>query len=238
MGIIRTIDQGIRSVIFALFWWLIDPLDKDRLLGQIKDTIERSIDINNPEKTISPDNFEIQVNNKVFIKHAHSNKQLEAVLADHIQRYVADNDYELFRPRITVQILSSATMSKRKADIRCWFSSEETSPAIAQAVSRLHLEVIAGEGKGLRWELTPGNTYKIGRSSTANICLPFDNISKTQATLYYLDPDKITLVDEGSANGTYIDDETERISGSRALSVGTKINLCKMDPVILTLSSG
>ncbi len=238
MGIIRAIDQGIRSLIFAFFWWVIDPLDKDRLLGQIKDAIERSIDINNPEKTIAPDNFEIQVNNKVFIKHAHSNKQLEAVLSDYIQRYVADNDYELLRPRVTVQILSSATLSKRKADVRCWFSSAETSADTTEADSRLRLEVTAGEGKGLRWELTPGNTYRIGRSSSANICLPFDNISKTQATLYYLGADKITLVDEGSANGTFIDDETRRISGSRALTVGTKIRFCKMDPVILTLSTG
>ncbi|PWG73429.1 hypothetical protein DF186_23125, partial [Enterococcus hirae] len=80
------------------------------------DSIERNLDVNNPDKIIAPDNFEILVNNKMFIKHAHSIKKLESILADKVQHYVADMDYEMNQPRVSVQIISSATLSKRKVD--------------------------------------------------------------------------------------------------------------------------
>lgn len=236
MGFVSAIDQGVRKLLFSLFWWFIDPLDKERLLGQLKDTIERNLDVNNPDIIIAPDSFEILVNNKIFIKHAHSVGKLESVLCDHLQRYAADRDYELSKPRISLQILSSATLSRHKADIRCWFATERETSSEPDG-TELRLQVVAGEGEGLGWNLTPGQTYKIGRLSSANICLPFDKISKSQATLYFVSDDEISIVDENSANGTYIDDEDERITGSRKLQVGSKIRFCKLDPIILTISA-
>jgi len=237
MSAIRSIDQSIRTLVFSIFWWLVDSLDKDRVFGQLKDSIERNLDVNNPNKIVAPDNYEILVNNKVFIKHAHSIKKLESVLSDLIQKYVADNDYELHQPRVNLRILSSATISRRKADIRCWFSAEESlREHAAESQATYVLQITQGDGQGQRWSLVPGNTYKIGRASTAEICLPFERISKTHATLYFLSDNKLTIVDEGSGNGTFVDDEQTRIVGSRELSPGSKVRLCSVDSITLTFS--
>lgn len=237
MSAIRAIDQGVKKVVFSLFWWFINPLEKDRLFNQITDEIERRIDVTNPRKILAPDSFEVLVNNTVFIKHAHAIKTLESVLKDRLQQYVADRDYELNRPRIQLQILSSATISKRKAEIRCWFSAaDEHADAAAPKAARFELKVVDGEGAGTSWPLMPGNTYKIGRHPASHICLPHDKISKHHATLYCVSENAITIVDEGSANGTFIADEPERIQGSREIKVGDKIRFCKRDPIIVTLA--
>ncbi len=206
-------------------------------MGQLIDAIERNLDVNNPDKTISPDCFEVLINNQVFITHAQAVKNLEKVLATQVQRYVADSDYELMQPRVSLHILSSATLSKRKTDIRCWFSSEDALADSITPSAKYQLKVVSGEGRGMDWALTPGNTYKIGRLSSADISLPFDNISKTQATLYFVSEDNIVIVDEGSANGTFIDDEQEQIQGSRDLKFGSKIQFCQIDPIVLTLAA-
>ncbi|MFQ5649888.1 MAG: FhaA domain-containing protein [bacterium] len=236
MSAIQTIDQGIRRIVFSLFWWFIDPLEKDRLFGEIADKLERNLDATNPEHVVAPDNFEVLVNNTVFIRHAHSIATLESVLKQRLQKYVADQDYELNQPRIKLQILSSATISKRKSDISCWFSEKENEAEPATSGKGFLLEVVDGDGQGSCWNLEPGKTYKIGRHSSSNICLPFDNISKHHATLYFVAEDTITIVDEGSANGTFIDDEPDRINGSRRLKIGDKIRFCQRDPIILTFS--
>ncbi len=234
MRVIKTIDHGIRKIIFSIFWWFIDPLDQERLYGELTDVLERNLDENNPDYLTAPDNFEVSVNNTVFIKHSHAIKKLETSLQERLQKYVANKDYELPHPRIKIQIASSATISRHKADIRCWFSQEDAE--VLQGNKKFTLKVVQGEGKGLTWNLIPGNTYKIGRISTSNICLPFENISKTQATLYFISDSKITIVDEGSANGTFINDEDNPLKGSRELTVDSKIQFCKLDPIILTLS--
>jgi len=237
MSAITRIDQGIKSLIFSLFWFFIDPVEKDRLVGQLKDTIERNLDVNNPDKIAAPDNFEIVVNNKIFIKHAHAIKKLESILADKVLQFVADKDYEMNRPRVKVQILSSATISKRKVDIRCWFSDEESEGHAPTATTRYQLKVVDGDAKGKTWDLIPGKTYKIGRHSSADICLPFDKISKNQASLHFVSENKITIADDGSANGTFLNDEEKRIAGSREIKIGGKIRFCKRDPIIVTLQT-
>lgn len=236
MGLIKAIDHSIRKVIFSLFWWFIDPLDPERLFGELTDVMDRNLDENNPDRLVAPDNFDVLVNNAVFIKRAHSINKLESYIKDRLQKYVAERDYELPRPRINVQIISSATISKHKADIRCWFSPEETEVEQKKDKKIIRLKIIEGEGKSSTWKLKPGNTYSIGRIATANICLPYKNISKNQATLYFIDDNNIKIVDEGSANGTFINDEEDRIKGSRELKIGDKIKFCKLAPIILTLS--
>jgi len=235
MGLINTVDHLINKFIFSLFWFFIDPLDRERLFNQLKDTMDRNVDASNPYKLIAPDNYEILINNKIFIKHAHSIAKLETVLIDRLQRYTADIDYELQQPRIKLQILSSATISRHKSDIRCWFSSGEDKTDAATDHKRYQLTVIEGEGKGTSWEIAPGNTYQIGRISTADICLPYDNISKNQATLFFVSENDITIVDEGSANGTFIDDVPELIKGSHEIKIGSKIQFCQLNPIVLTL---
>lgn len=236
MGLIKTIDHGLRKVIFSLFWWFIDPLEQDRLYGELVDTLERNLDANHPEKLLAPDNYDVLVNNKIFIKHAHSIRKLETYLQDRLQKYAADRDYELPQPRVKIRILSSATISRHKADIRCWFSEEEVVEPVKKSHKTYQLKVIQGNNKGTVWPLEPGNTYKIGRISTADIRLPYEKISKHHATLYFMADDRITIVDEGSANGTFIDDEEEAIKGSREVHIGSKIQFCKLDPIVLSLT--
>lgn len=237
MSLIKTVDHAIRKGIFSVFWWFINPLDPERLYGQLTDAMDRNLDENNPERLVAPDNFDVLVNNTVLIKHAHSIKKLEANMKDRLQKYVAGKDYELPQPSIKLQIISSATISKHKADIRCWFSPEELEAEQRRDKKIIRLKIIEGQGKGSSWKLKPGNAYSIGRISTANICLPYDNISKNQATLYFTSEANIKIVDEGSANGTFINDEKERIKGSRELRLGDKIQFCKLDPIIMTLSA-
>lgn len=237
MSVITRIDQIIKNGIFSLFWWFMDPLEAERLYGQLTDQMDRNLDPNHPNRLLAPDNFDVSVNNTVFIKHAHAIKKLESSLQDRLQRYVADKDYELPQSRIKLQIISSATISKHKVEIRARFSAEGEQHQPVDSVHKgLHLKVIEGQGKGQTWPITPGKTYTIGRVSTAEICLPFDNISKKQATLYFIQDDKITIVDEGSANGTFINDAEEAIKGSLELKLGDKIKFCKTNPVVMTLS--
>jgi len=236
MAIIKTIDHGIRKMLFSLFWWFIDPLEQERLYGELTDAMERNLDASNPDRLMAPDHFDVSVNNTVFIKHAHAINKLESVLVDRLQKHVAEHDYELAQPKISLQIISSATISKHKADIRCLFSTDENDLTRAGTLPSYALTVTDGEGKGSSWQLLPGNTYKIGRISSSDICLPYDNISKTQATLYFVNENNITVVDEGSANGTFINNEDTPIQGSRELRLGDKIRLCKLNPVVLTLS--
>ncbi|MBC8185846.1 FHA domain-containing protein [candidate division KSB1 bacterium] len=236
MGLINTIDHALKNLIYSLFWWFIDPLEHERLYGQLVDVIERNLDANDPERLVAPDNFDVTVNNKIFIKHAHSIKKLETVVGDRLQKYVANKDYELSFPKIKILIISSATVSKRNAQIRCWFSTDEDEGGGIGAQQRKYtLKVISGDGQGLSWDLKPGNTYNIGRLSALDICLPFDNISKNHASLYFLSEDNIKLVDEGSANGTFINDETDPIKDSRELQLTDKIKFFKINPIVLTL---
>ncbi|MFQ5753268.1 MAG: FHA domain-containing protein [bacterium] len=237
MGLIKTIDHVLTKAIFSIFWWFIDPLEQERLYGQLVDVMERNIDANNPDKIVAPDNFDVLVNNTVFIKHAPLIKKLESTTQERLQKYVANKDYELPQPRLKIQIISSATVSKHKADIRCWFSSEQSEIEPKTGKKKTLLKIIAGQGKGKSWDLKPGNTYKIGRISSAQICLPYENISKNQATLYFMSESKITIVDEGSTNGTFINNEEEPLKGSRELKIGNKIKFCKLDPIIMALSA-
>ncbi len=236
MGAIEGIDHGIKRFVFSLFWLFIDPLEKERVFGELTDRLERNLDTTNPDQVMAPDNFEVQVNNTVFIRHAHAIESLETVLQQRLQRLIADKDYEIRQPRVKLQILSSATLPKRKIDIRCWFSAADKNGDDEVAAAGCALEVVDGEGKGLKWSLKPGTTYKIGRHSSCDICLPFHNISKHHATLYFVSREAIDIVDEGSANGAFIDDEADRITGSRRLSLGSSIKFCKRDAITLTLS--
>lgn len=234
MSIINKIDYAIKNVIYSMFWFMLDPLEHERLYSQLVDIIERNLDASDPDRLVSPDHFDVLVNNTVFIKHSHSIKKLETAVADRLQKYVANKDYELSYPKIQIQIISSATVSKKRAQIRCWFENEDDETP--ETKKQFIIQVISGEGKGLSWNLTPGKTYKIGRLSTADICLPFENISKNQASLYFLSETNIKIVDEGSANGTFINDEQSPIQGSREISFSDKIKLCKINPIMLTLS--
>jgi len=236
MGLINTIDHALKNLIYSLFWWFIDPLENERLYGQLVDVMERNLDVTDPDRLVSPDNFDISVNNKIFIKHAHSIKKLESSVADRLQKYVANKDYELSFPKIKIQIISSATVSKRKAQINCWFSSDDDENGGDIRQRKFTLQVISGEGKGLSWKLKPGNTYNIGRVSSKEICLPFENISKNHAALYFISEDNIKITDQGSANGTFINDETEPIKDSRELQLTDKIKLCNLNPIVLTIS--
>ena len=220
-----------------MFWWFLDPLEHERLYSQLVDVIERNLDANDPDRLVAPDNFDVTVNNKIFIKHAHSIKKLEAAVGDRLQKYIANKDYELSQPKIKIQIISSATVSKRRAQIRCWFSSEDDEGEIGAKKRKFTLNVISGDGQGLSWDLKPGNTYKIGRLSTLDICLPFNNISKNHASLYLISEENIKIVDEGSANGTFINDEKDSIKGSRELRLTDKIKLCNLNPIVLTFTA-
>ncbi len=236
MGLIRSIDHGIRKLIFSLFWWFIDPLEQERLFGELTDAMDRNLDASNPEQLMAPDHYDVSVNNTVFIKHAHTIKKLETVLQDRLQKHIAERDYEIPEPKIKLQIISSATISKHTSDIRCSFSMHENDSEPGNSRQNYQLKIIDGEGKGTTWGLAPGNTYKIGRISSADICLPYDNISKNQATLYFVNENNITIVDEESANGTFLNDETTPIKGSREIKLGGKIRFCKLNPIVLTLS--
>jgi len=235
MGLIAAIDSAIKKIIFSIFWWLMDPLEPERLFSQLTDQLERNLDPNNPERLMAPDNFDVIVNNKVFIKHAHSITKLETNMQDRLQRYVADRDYALSQPRIKLQIISSATLSKNKIEIHVRFSSGEEDFQPADE-GKYELKIIKGQGQGTSWKIKPGKTYNIGRVATADICLPYDNISKKQATLYFMPDSKITIVDEGSANGTFINSDENPIKGSLELKIGDKIKFCKTNPVVMTLS--
>jgi hypothetical protein len=235
MSLINAIDHAMKNAIYSIFWWLIDPLEHERLYGQLVDVIERNLDAHDPSRLVAPDRFDVLVNNTIFIKHAHAVKKLEVALGDRLQKYVVNKDYELGFPKIKIQIISSATVSKRRAQIRHWFTAEDDENAGGRAQTKYKLKVVSGEGEGMTWDILPGNTYHIGRVSTSDICLPFTNISKQQASLYFLADDKIKIVDEGSANGTFINDETEPIKGSRDLRLTDNIKLCKINPIMLTI---
>ena len=237
MSLINRIDYAIKNIIYSLFWWFLDPLDQERLYGQLVDAIERNLDANDPARLVAPDNFDVSVNNTIFIKHAHSIKKLETVVQDRLQKYLANKDYELAHPKIKIQIISSATVSKRRAQIRCWFSDEEDESEIEVKQKKFFLKILSGEGKGKTWNLIPGNTYNIGRLSSLDICLPYQFISKKQAALHFLSEDNIKIVDQGSANGTFINNEKDPITGSRELRLNDKIKFGKLNPIILTLSA-
>jgi len=235
MGLIAAIDSAIKKIIFSIFWWLMDPLEPERLFSQLTDQLERNLDPNNPQRLLAPDNFDVIVNNKVFIKHAHSISKLETNMQDRLQRYVADRDYALSQPLIKLQIISSATLSKHTIEIHVRFSSEDEGFQ-ADDDAKYELKIIKGQGQGMSWKIKPGKTYNIGRVASADICLPYDNISKKQATLYFMPDSKITIVDEGSANGTFINSDENPIKGSLELKIGDQIKFCKTNPVVMTLS--
>jgi len=234
MGLIAAIDSVIKKIIFSIFWWLMDPLEPERLFSQLTDQLERNLDPNNPERLLAPDNFDVIVNNKVFIKHAHSIAKLETNMQDRLQRYVADRDYALSQALIKLQIISSATISRHNIEIHVRFSSEDE--ALPADDAKYELKITKGQGQGTSWKIKPGKTYHIGRVATADICLPYDNISKKQATLYFMPDTKITIVDEGSANGTFINSDEKPIKGSLELKIGDKIKFCNTNPVVMTLS--
>ena len=237
MSPITKIDHFIKKIIFSMFWFFMDPLEPERLYSQLIDQMDRNLDANNPNRLIAPDSFDVHVNNNEFIKHAHSIKNLEESMQDRLQRYVADMDYELRRPRVTLEIISSSTISKHKVEIRARFSSAE-EVAEPESDAPYQLEIIAGQGKGKTWKLQQGKTYNVGRIASADICLPYDNISKKQATLYLMPDAKITIVDEGSANGTFINNSEEPLKGSLGIKVGDKIKFCKINPVVMVLTTG
>lgn len=236
MGLVTKIDHFIKKIIFSLFWWFMDPLEPDRLFSQLTDQMDRNLDANNPNRLLAPDNYDVLVNNNVFIKHAHAIKTLESSMQERLQRYAADRDYELPNPLINLQIISSATISKNKVEIRVGFNPEEEELQPVEVKKGYQLKVIEGQGKGQTWKIKPGETYNIGRVSSADICLPYENISKKQATLYFMDDSRIIIIDEGSANGTFINKEDEPVKGSMEIKIGDTIKFCKINPIVVTLT--
>lgn len=233
MSVSKNIDSSVKKGVYGIFRRLVDPLDQDRLFAEIKDTIDRNLDITDPDRIIAPDQFDIAVNNNVFIKHARHIEKIEQNIIERIHKYVVERDFVLNTAKIKLQITSSSTVAAKKIEIESAISPEEKEPTQQK---RMLLKIIDGEGAGLSWPLTTGQTYKIGRISTADICLPYQNISKQQATLYFVSGSKITIVDEGSTNGTFLNNETTPLQGSRAVKPGDVIQFCKKDPVILTLT--
>ncbi|KAA3613747.1 MAG: FHA domain-containing protein [Calditrichaeota bacterium] len=233
MSVSKNIDSNVKKSVYGIFWRFLDPLDQERLFGELKDVIDRNLDITDPDRIIAPDHFDIAVNNNVFIKHARHIKKIEQNTIDRIHKYIVEKDYVLNTAKIALQITSSSTVSAKKIDIQSTISPEEQEP---QNLTQCYFKIIQGEGTGATWHLSPGETYKIGRISSAHICLPYQNISKHQATLYFISETRMTIVDEGSANGTFINDETEPVKGSREFQPGDFIKFCKKDPVIMTLT--
>lgn len=233
MSVSKNIDSSVKKGVYGIFRRLVDPLDQERLFAEIQDAIDRNLDITDPDRIIAPDQFDVAVNNNVFIKHARHIQKIEQNTIERIHKYIVERDFVLNTAKIKLQITSSSTVAAKKIEIESTISPEEKEQT---QLRRYVFKVIDGEGAGSIWHLKPGQTYKIGRISTADICLPFQNISKQQATLYFVSESKITIVDEGSTNGTFINDETEPLQGSRSVKPGDVIKFCKKDPVILTLT--
>ncbi len=233
MSISKNIDSNVKKGVYGIFRRLVDPLDQERLFSEIKDNIDRNLDITDPDRIIAPDVFDIAVNNTVFIKHARHIKKIEKNMIDRIHKYVVERDFVLNTAKITLQITSSSTVAAKSIDIQGAISPEITE---SRQTKQFLFKILDGQGKGTTWQLSPGNTYQIGRLSTAHICLPYQNISKHQGTLYFISESKITIVDEGSANGTFINDETTAVQGSRQIQPGDIIKFCKKDPVIMSLT--
>ena len=69
-----------------------------------------------------------------------------------------------------------------------------------------------------------------------NAVIPMCNAKEIKTEVLDSSEDKITIVDEGSANGTFIEDEEQPIKGSREIGLNGKIRFCKLNPITLTLA--
>ncbi|MGA2079176.1 MAG: GGDEF domain-containing protein [Holophaga sp.] len=110
---------------------------------------------------------------------------------------------------------------------------EEQAPPPPEHV----LVVYAGTHLGRVFPLSPGVNV-IGRSSSADLTLPDDEVSRIHAwvTLRGAPDNEVVLEDKGSTNGTFLNDQAvtgpARLAPGDRISVGTHVlKLVSMDPL-------
>lgn len=104
-------------------------------------------------------------------------------------------------------------------------------PAAANDVAPVELTVSAGAATGMRWQLGEG-AHVIGRSKKSDVLIDDDSVSRSHACILVA-ADAVTIVDLGSANGTFID--SQRLAGEQRLVAGDTILVGR---TTLTLTGG
>lgn len=122
------------------------------------------------------------------------------------------------RERVTTCILKNRDeISFGKSRLRVEFSEQEEEASVSatapvSASPQLLLRVIQGKDRGRVFELQPGvKRFTVGRGQEANFVLEDRRVSRIHCTVERT-PAGFLLMDEGSLNGTFVNDNPTRIS--------------------------
>ena len=85
------------------------------------------------------------------------------------------------------------------------------------------LLVTAGPGTGRVIELAPGVEASIGRTEDSTIALPYSGVSREHAAVTFVPARGLQVVDRGSTNGTFVEDEL--LEGTATLTTGQRLLL-------------
>ena len=69
---------------------------------------------------------------------------------------------------------------------------------------QVNLRVLAGPYRGRVFAFTQHDTFLIGRTNDAHLCLPDDRFFSRHHCLLEIDPPRCFLRDLGSTNGTFV----------------------------------
>ena len=107
------------------------------------------------------------------------------------------------------------------------------APATMERASRAQLIVIGGEEAGLVYPLV-GETFTMGRGTTASVKIPDENVSRVHARLT-VESEGWRLEDLGSRNGTFINDTPVE---SAIVQLGDRIRLGSFAELLFTEDDG
>jgi len=234
-------NDRLKNIFKKGFRALYSTLDVERLIDELLDQLvnPKNHRRNRKSEIVIPDRFDILVNNSTYNKEFRGDQEkiekLQKNLEKELLAEVRRRKFNIVNPKITVEIIASSQLGIKDIKILSRISeNDELMTAFKRP--KYQLTLIKAEVTHLPWIVEPGNSYLIGRSAEkSDITVNQGVVSKVHALLEITTTGQIYLLDKGSTNKTYINQETDPIVRKTKLHPGDYIRLGTLDPVVLKI---
>jgi hypothetical protein len=213
------------------------------VVGALAAAVERAIEEGiRPDsrgvRRLAPDRFTVMLTYEQNAQIAEGERQAIArELAATAYEYIVNHRYETLA-RVYVELGCDIFAKRTQVDVAFSPAPGETSDGAVREVrptaagevkaprsSESVFLIIGPGGKPVhRVELQPGGEpLTVGRAAGNRIPIDHDSVSKFHATLTLARDNTLVLADLGSTNGTFVNRESSRVTGARAISPGDTV---------------
>jgi hypothetical protein len=217
----------------------LPPSAVDAVAAAIEHAVASNLRVDSRgNKRLAPDRFTVMLTYEQDARLSGGRRAaLAKELAASAYEYIANHRYTTYSP---VRVDVSTNVFSTKTEVRAEFSAapgatadgavHEVQPVAqgnvrAPEASDADFQFVGVSGKPVvRVRITPGgDPVTVGRSTGNRLLVDDGSVSKFHATVQMTQDGRLVVTDLDSTNGTFVNDETARISSPRAVAPGDTV---------------